>query len=98
MKKGMSQKEEDKVLDERDALQAQRYALCREGDSLWRASTEISRAGNVREYGRTCWTYKQTGGKEKVEKCVHHSSSSLRTSSMQLCYTIAFHSFMNGRR
>lgn len=49
MDKGASQKEEDKILDERDAIQAARYALCRKGDPLWRASTEISRLGNVRE-------------------------------------------------
>lgn len=49
MDDGCSQKEEDKILDERDAIQARRYALCRKGDPLWRATTEIARLGYVRE-------------------------------------------------
>lgn len=71
MSKGWKQRQDDKCLQERDDIQAERLALCRKGDHLWRASTELSRAGIVKEYGRTEWVYKSAkGGGERVEKCV----------------------------
>lgn len=85
MDRGASQKEEDKILDERDAIQAARYALCRKGDGLWRASTEISRLGYVREYGRTCFTYEQKSGKPIVEKYV--ASRSETSSELKFAFS-----------